>query len=471
MIARRLACLTLFSLQLFSSANGDNFSWNFQRTGFRSTLGNAPQTALSMRGNLSWPVVYGLDQGMLNAYSLFPVLNPGQVPIGPATNWHQIGSNLTRTFLPGGAMYLQADSGAPDGFAVSLQSTSTQTPSTEAVVIGNSISGFQAPLVGMQAVKFRDDGTPFTASTATIPGLQPSQQKLFDVALSDTGDVGAVTQFPSGSKSVTYWQQSPLLGGAWLKSPLVIDPRNEQTLFGPSIDLTFDSASRPHILGINRLTTNNSIAAYRFDTTTSLWASSILDTAATIGAPPIADVAAAANEDGILGAAWVNNGVVKYAYMDTNEPSPNWVVTTVAATTPLGTQIEFSQGVGLAYDNAGLPVISFVDRGNRQIWIAYDPPLLTAPSDPLAGDFNGDGFVDASDLNSWTIGIGAGSSTGDADDDGDSDGADFLVWQRTLGDVGATVAPVPETGSLTLFLLAATVAFSTSRRREACKCF
>ena len=467
MNARRLAIISLLSIQIASSAFADNFSWNFQRTGFRSTLGNSPQTALSMRSNLSWPVVYGMDQGALNAYSLFPVLNAGQVPIGPATNWHQIGSNLTRTFLPSGNVYLQAVSGAPDGFAVSMQTATSLTQPPEAVIIGTSLSGFQAPLNGMQAVKFKDDGNPFTASIATIPGLPQQEHKLFDVALSEIGDVGAVTQFASGSGTPTYWQQSPLLGGAWLKSPIIVDPRSNETLFGPSIDLTFDAVSRPHILGINRLSTNNSVAAYRFDITTGLWASSILDTATASGVPPIADVAAAANDDGIVGAAWVNNGIVKYAYMDTNKPVANWVVTTVATATPTGAQIELSQGVGLAYDKAGLPVISFVERGNRQIWIAYDPPLLAAPAAPIAGDFNGDGFADAGDLESWTSGMGEGSSAGDADADGDTDGADFLTWQRQLGSALASspaAASVPEPTTLALLWCGALAALPFKRQ-------
>src|SRR5690606_35833945 len=103
--------------------------WSFQRTGFRSTMGAAgmPQTALSMRSNQSWPVVYGLDQGMLNAYSLFPVSNTGQIPVGPATNWHQIGTSLTGIQSSYSNAFLQADSGSPDGFGVSLQ---TPTPAS-----------------------------------------------------------------------------------------------------------------------------------------------------------------------------------------------------------------------------------------------------------------------------------------------------------------------------------------------------
>jgi hypothetical protein len=152
--------------------------------------------------------------------------------------------------------------------------------------------------------------------------------------------------------------------------------------------------------------------------------------------------------------------------MDTNEPAANWVVTTVTSATPTGAQIELSQGVGLAYDKAGLPVISFIERSNRQIWIAYDPPLLTAPTAPVEGDFNGDGFVDAGDLESWTLGMSEGGSAGDADADGDTDGADFLAWQRQLGSQptsSSAAASVPEPAT---FALLCSGAFATLRRRR-----
>jgi hypothetical protein len=50
----------------------------------------------------------------------------------------------------------------------------------------------------------------------------------------------------------------------------------------------------------------------------------------------------------------------------------------------------------------------------------------------VAGDFDGDGDVDAGDLAQWRGDYGVNDMS-DADNDGDSDGADFLVWQRQLG--------------------------------------
>ncbi len=63
---------------------------------------------------------------------------------------------------------------------------------------------------------------------------------------------------------------------------------------------------------------------------------------------------------------------------------------------------------------------------------------------PLPGDFNDDGVVDAADLPVWKSHFGqasgANNTDGDADGDRDVDGNDFLIWQRTLGQVVQTVA-------------------------------
>jgi hypothetical protein len=463
MNALRLALIALVAAQLASSAAADNFSWNFQRTGFRSSLPSSmPQTAVSMRANLSWPVVYGIDQGRVHAYSLFPVANPGPVPIGPATNWHQIGTDLTKNFLPS-SVYLQAASGAPDGFGVAIQTPAPTIQPPDVVVVGNSLTGFQPPLNGMQALKFDHDGDPFIASTGLVP-ISSTSQKLFDVAISPSGEIAAITQSSFTEGPLTYWHQSPLLGGKWLSTTLNQDGRNDPRLFGATVDLTFDSSSRPHVLGINRISTNNLVSALSFNITTGAWAATTLDTGLSNN-PPIADVAAAANDQGIVGAAWVSGGVLKYAYLDTNESTPNWVVTTVASATPTGLPLERAQGVGLAYDQSGLPVISFVDQGKREIWIAYDPPIALAPH-PGPADFNGDGFVDGGDLQGWSIGFSDGPAA-DADGDGATDGSDFLAWQRSITGPPnpAATAAIPEPASLSIVLIAATVVLGTSRRQ------
>lgn len=77
----------------------------------------------------------------------------------------------------------------------------------------------------------------------------------------------------------------------------------------------------------------------------------------------------------------------------------------------------------------------------------------------LDGDFDGNGFVDANDLNDpvkgWKARFGV-----------DLDGDDFLVWQQNLGagTPPAAVAAVPEPATALLALLAAAGAIRISRR-------
>jgi len=61
--------------------------------------------------------------------------------------------------------------------------------------------------------------------------------------------------------------------------------------------------------------------------------------------------------------------------------------------------------------------------------------LITLSSANPAADFNNSGAVDAADLETWKTGFGT-DATADADADGDTDGADFLAWQRGLGEMG-----------------------------------
>src|SRR5690606_21220314 len=134
----------------------------------------------------------------------------------------------------------------------------------------------------------------------------------------------------------------------------------------------------------------------------------------------------------------------------------------VANTTPTGAQLELSQGVGLAFDKAGLPVISFVDRTTRQIWVAYDPPaafgggLTDQPG--AEGDFNGDGLVDANDAQAWTTGFAEGTLTG----------SDFLAWQRNVSIPASPVAAaaVPEPSTLACGLMGIAIMFGLAKPKR-----
>jgi glucose/arabinose dehydrogenase len=70
----------------------------------------------------------------------------------------------------------------------------------------------------------------------------------------------------------------------------------------------------------------------------------------------------------------------------------------------------------------------------------------------LVGDFNHDGSVDGADLaDQWKPGFGTSNGvipvSGDADADGDADGADFLTWQRHVGESTSTSAGLTPDGS------------------------
>lgn len=84
----------------------------------------------------------------------------------------------------------------------------------------------------------------------------------------------------------------------------------------------------------------------------------------------------------------------------------------------------------------------------------------------IPGDFNNNGSVNAADLDQWKGDFGVNADS-DGDHDGDTDGADFLIWQRNFGAVGATATAnaVPEPTSVSLIALAVGGLLLKGRRR------
>ena len=78
------------------------------------------------------------------------------------------------------------------------------------------------------------------------------------------------------------------------------------------------------------------------------------------------------------------------------------------------------------------------------------------------GDFNGNGFADANDFQTWQSNFGqqanAFPNEGDANSDGDIDGNDFLIWQQAFSSsqaasLSGNAQSVPEPTAVMLFCL------------------
>ncbi|HMP07350.1 MAG TPA: hypothetical protein PJ982_13440, partial [Lacipirellulaceae bacterium] len=100
--------------------------------------------------------------------------------------------------------------------------------------------------------------------------------------------------------------------------------------------------------------------------------------------------------------------------------------------------------------------------------VAYNPhgSLASLIVAPPAADFDGDGDVDADDLEQWRGDFGT-SGGSDANSDGVTDGADFLIWQRQLGSglAAAHLRAVPEVAGAALISQAAVLLIRRTGRR------
>lgn len=166
----------------------------------------------------------------------------------------------------------------------------------------------------------------------------------------------------------------------------------------------------------------------------------------------------------LVGGTWLDNGRIA--------PPALPVISNM-----LGVTGEASGGVVTLFATRPGSLLTFVDSSGHNGSVSGTATLLAnAPANtlfrgldlaplpkaaPVAGDFNGDGFVNDADLAKWRLDFGGGGS--DANGDGVSDGADFLRWQRQFGS-SSSVVSIPEPSSYVACVIAA-AAFSLSSRR------
>lgn len=97
--------------------------------------------------------------------------------------------------------------------------------------------------------------------------------------------------------------------------------------------------------------------------------------------------------------------------------------------------------------------------------------LHAALTEPVPGDFNADGTVDAADLARWAENYGTATGAwlyqGDANRDRRVDGSDFLVWQRRLGadSTASSARLVPEPAGFGLVAVTALAIMAQRRPR------
>ena len=123
--------------------------------------------------------------------------------------------------------------------------------------------------------------------------------------------------------------------------------------------------------------------------------------------------------------------------------------------------------------------VSFGEDARGNLYIAYIASgevhrIVTGSS--LAGDYDGDGDVDAKDYDIWRENFGAGVRPpgllqADGNKDSAVDAADYVVWRENLGatvEVGSgSAAAAPEPASVAYLWLAAILMLSATRRRRA----
>jgi hypothetical protein len=121
-------------------------------------------------------------------------------------------------------------------------------------------------------------------------------------------------------------------------------------------------------------------------------------------------------------------------------------------TSALGPSFGMGRAVSFGEDNAGnLYIIDFgSNRGDPSFGGDYPDAglgeIFRLVPDPLAGDYNHNGLVDAADYAIWRDTLGASSIlAADGNGDGVVDSQDYTVWRTTFGNSRRAASTVPNT--------------------------
>ncbi|MBN2022301.1 MAG: hypothetical protein JW809_05860 [Pirellulales bacterium] len=367
-VAPWILCLILvvvsFSVSPALAGDGTAPSWSFQWTGYQS---QTSQTAVAMRDGQTWPVIFGRVKSAaygFSAISLLPVKNPET-----NTYWHPIATGLFSE-SQGTQISAKTSPGPDDRFAVLLKPASTSPLQYSAAVFGPG--GSRTTLNNVNALAFDCEGNLHTGDE--VPdNLASGSLMPIDIAVSPAGDIAAVDQ-------QEYYYYSTWTD-AWYSEPLP-----SMSLVSPySISVVMDSVGRPYVVGAR----SGALVTGVFNIAQGGWQWTTLATTTTMSNT---SVALAADGQGGVGLAWAegllgsNGGVLRYAYNATGS-ADGWDVSAVASTLtwPVGVGrpgvVHPVQSVGLAFDAADNPVISFVTTSG-DICLAYDP--VVAVPEPAA---------------------------------------------------------------------------------------
>ncbi|MCC6679936.1 MAG: PEP-CTERM sorting domain-containing protein [Phycisphaeraceae bacterium] len=307
--------------------------WQFQDLNYPS---NSSCTAVAMRTAEAWPVVFA---GNAQVFSLFATPSPS----APSNYWHQ----STLPVTPSGAPIVAKSS--PTGRVLMFNAVAEQ------LVAGSPTTGYSSYTATAGA--FNNSGTLITAYNDQVNGFGtiPSGGKIIDMAFAPDGTLGVVTD------GLKFYES---YNGTW-SQPVYLPTLYSASYMPTSLRLAYDAQSRPHIV----TNASSNVRVFDFDTQTGMWTTNALGMLSYEAAA----IAGTDNASGALGVAWVDSASgpydLKYAYLD---DTGTWITTTV-----VGNVDTSSQGVGLTFDYAGLPVISYKDNATYRL--AYDPVLIPEP--------------------------------------------------------------------------------------------